>query len=403
MKNRFLLLLYFTSFLSIAQVTITGTVFEKNNPLEGVAVYFNNTTVGTTTDLNGEFSIKIKEGKYDLIISYLGFQKINYSLNTAIYKKPLVFNLEEESNTLKEIIIRKTVYDDEWKYNLSTFKREFIGITTLSRDCKILNPEVLYFDFDAKNNILTAIARKPLKIKHKSLGYEITYELESFTIHKNSVTYLGYSRYKNLEGSKRKQRKWDKNRLKAYNGSSMHFFQSLIKNTTYEDGFLIHQFKRVANPERPSEEEIKKARELVQLNKVILNSFKVIDTSDSVLAAALLVLDKAHLPKFKDYLYKSKTPVNEIISKKNDVFYLDFENNISVVYTKEVEEIGFITRNAFSKLRKPLPQTSSIIPLKFPSILDKNGTLVSPLDVFYEGYWSYEKLADSLPLDYVVK
>ena len=364
-------------------------------------MYFNNTTVGTTTDLNGEFSIKIKEGKYDLIISYLGFQKINYSLNTAIYKKPLVFNLEEESNTLKEIIIRKTVYDDEWKYNLSTFKREFIGITALSRDCKILNPEVLYFDFDVKNNILTAIARKPLKIKHKSLGYEITYELENFTIHKNSVTYLGYSRYKNLEGSKRKQRKWDKNRLKAYNGSSMHFFQSLIKNTTYEDGFLIHQFKRVVNPERPSEEEIKKARELVQLNKEILNSFKVIDTSDSVLAAALLVLDKVHLPKFKDYLYKSKTPVNEIISKKNDVFYLDFENNISVVYTKEVEEIGFITRNAFSKLRKPLPQTSAVIPLKFPSILDKNGTLVSPLDVFYEGYWSYEKFADTLPLDYI--
>jgi hypothetical protein len=115
MKNRFSFILFFTSLLSIAQITITGTVYQKKNPLGDVAVYFNNTTVGTTTDLNGEFSIKIKEGKYELIVSYLGFKKINYTLNTATYKKPLLFNLEEESNTLDEIIIKKTVYDDEWK------------------------------------------------------------------------------------------------------------------------------------------------------------------------------------------------------------------------------------------------------------------------------------------------
>ena len=55
----------------------------------------------------------------------------------------------------------------------------------------------------------------------------------------------------------------------------------------------------------------------------------------------------------------------------------------------------------FRKTRIPLPQTSSVIPLKSPSILDKNGILINPLSVFYEGYWSYEKFADSLPLDYV--
>ncbi|SDS42610.1 CarboxypepD_reg-like domain-containing protein [Polaribacter sp. KT25b] len=401
MKNRFLFLLFFTSFFSIAQVTITGTVYEKNNPLEGVAVYFNNTTIGTTTDLNGDFSIKIKEGKHDLIISYLGFKKINYTLNTSTYKKPLIFNLEEENNKLNEIIIRKTVYDEDWKYNVSRFKKEFIGTTKLAQDCKILNPEVLHFDYDAKNNVLTAIARKPLIIKNKGLGYEITYELEDFTINKNRVTYLGYSRYKNLDGSKRKHRKWRKKRVKAYNGSSMHFYQSLVKNTTYKDGFLVHQFKRVPNPERPSEEEIKKAREFVQLNKEIINSFKIIDTSNTALTNAISTLNKVKLPKFIDYLYKSKIPVNEIISQKNGVFYLDFENNISVVYTKELEETGFITRNAFSKIRNPLPQSSAIIPLKFPSILDKDGALVNPLDVFYEGYWSYEKFADSLPLDYI--
>ena len=55
----------------------------------------------------------------------------------------------------------------------------------------------------------------------------------------------------------------------------------------------------------------------------------------------------------------------------------------------------------FGEMRTPLPQTSSIIPLKSPSILDKNGILINSLILFYEGYWSNEKFADSLPLGYV--
>ena len=401
MKSSFFYILLFSSFFSVAQITISGTIYERNNTLEGAAVYLNNTMLGTTTNSNGTFSIKVKEGQYDLVISYLGYKKIIYPLNTATYKRAIVFVLEEDSNTLDEIIIKKTVYDDEWRYNLSLFKKEFIGITNLSKDCEILNPTVLHFNFEAKNDKLSAIAKATLKIKHKGLGYQIIYELEEFTIHKNKVIYLGYSRYKKLKGSKRKQRKWQANREKAYQGSSLHFYQSLLKNTSYQDGFIIHQFKRIANPERPSEKEIKKASEIVTLNNTFINFSSKITKPKTKLDSALLILKKIKLPKFRDYLYKSKVPVNDIIRIKNGVSFLDFENNISVVYTRELEEKGYILRNMFRKTRTPLPQTSSVIPLKSPSILDKNGILINPLSVFYEGYWSYEKFADSLPLDYV--
>ncbi len=383
-----------------AQITITGTVYDKNGPLEGTAVYFNNTMVGTTTNENGEFSIKAKEGQYELIVSYLGYKTINYPLKTSTYKNPLKFTLLEDENMLSEIVIRKTVYDDEWKHSLIRFKQEFIGQTELAEDCKILNPKVLHFEYDAKNNILTAIAREPLEIKHKKLGYKITFDLESFIINKNYVTYLGYSRYENLKGSKRKQRKWKENRLKAYNGSFTHFYQSLIKNTTYKDGFIVHQFKRVLNPERPTEKQIKNARELVKLNRSRINFSKKIEEPKTSLDTALVVLRKARLPKSKDYLYKSKVPVNEIITKENGAYFLSFENNISVVYTKELEEKAYILRKAFSKPRKALPQTSSVIPLERPIEIDRNGLMVNPLNVYYEGYWSYEKFANSLPLDY---
>ena len=108
---------------------------------------------------------------------------------------------------------------------------EFIGKTELAKDCKILNPEALHFEFNPKENILTAFARRPLKIKHKGLGYLITYDLVNFIRRGNYVSYLGYARYENLKGGKNKQKRWKQNRILTYKGSRIHFFKSLIKSS----------------------------------------------------------------------------------------------------------------------------------------------------------------------------
>ena len=34
------------------------------------------------------------------------------------------------------------------------------------------------------------------------------------------------------------------------------------------------------------------------------------------------------------------------------------------------------------------------------AILDPTGIIINPLDIFAEGYWSYEQFANTLPLDY---
>ena len=222
----------------------------------------------------------------------------------------------------------------------------------------------------------------------------------SFIQQKNTITYLGYTKYENLKGGKRKQKKWKRNRLKAYNGSTIHFLKSLLNNNFKEEGFIINQFKRVENPERPSEDKIKRAREIIKLNSNSVDFSKNIKNPLTLLDSSLLIVRKARLPKFQDYLYKRNVPIEEIITKKNNITLLTFENCLSVIYTKEKEEEGFIYRNSFSKKRNSGPQSSALIMLnKYPTI-DKTGTLINPLDIFYEGYWSYEKLGESLPLDY---
>lgn len=401
MKNRFFFICLFLTSFCFAQTRITGTVYEISGPLEGVAVYLNNSMLGTTTNASGTFSFPVKEGQYNLIISYLGYKKIIYPLNTSTYSKPLVFTLVEEENVLDEIFFKKVVYDKKWKNNLSVFKKEFIGISALSKDCEILNATVLYFEFNAKDNIFKAHAREPLQIKHKSLGYLITYELESFVKNKNYVTYLGYSRYQELPGNKRKQKRWKQNRLKAYNGSAIHFYKSVIQNKIKEVGYTVNLFKRVPNKERPSEASIKKARELVKLSGKFINFSRKIDTPKNAIDSAMVVLKKMKLPKYRDYVYKNDITTDEIITVTNNVINLDFENNLNIVYSREKEEEGFILRLPYNKRKAPGFQSSYLIPLKYKTVLDKKGILVRPLDVFYEGYWSYEKFANSLPLDYV--
>ena len=401
MKNRFFLFsILFPCFIT-AQITIKGSVFASNLPLENVAVYLNNTMLGTTTNKAGEFTLTVTKGEYELIVSYLGFKKINYNLNTSTYQKPLRFNLVEEENVLNEITIKKTVYDETWKHNLASFKQEFIGLTNLAQECEILNPEVLHFEFDYKQNKFTAFARKPLKIKNKGLGYLITYELEDFTKINNYVSYLGYSRYENLKGGKRKKKRWKANREIAYKGSVVHFLKSLINDTFKEEGYIVNQFKRVLNTKRPSDEAIEKARTIIRFNRINnINIKRDLENPKNAIDSAYVTVRKSRLPKYEDYLYKSQLKKEDIISIKNNQYYLIFENNLSIVYSKEKEELRFLRRTLFSKRTQPLAQTSSFIPVKKNVIIDKRGILKEPLSAYYEGYWSYEKFANSLPLDY---
>lgn len=402
MKNKLLLIIFLIIHCSFfAQVRVFGTVKTTSNvPLEGAAVYFNNTMIGTTTNAEGKFSLIVTEKKQQLIVSFLGYTTTTYTLEAKNHKQKLLFILEEEENMLDEIVIQKTKYNQYWKHNLETFKREFIGLTTLSKTCKILNPKVLHFNYDASKNILTATAREPLKIEHKGLGYLIIYDLVSFIREGNYVSYLGYTQYRKLKGNKRTEKRWQENRILTYNGSPFHFYKAAINHQLKEEGFNVALFKRVFNKNRPSEKDIRAARSLIRSHRKNNQTEKVLKISSREIDTAYAILKKAKLPKFKDFVYQQNSTHDSIISLKNNSIYLDFKDNLSVVYNREKEEKGYLLRTPFSKRKDANFQHSYIIPSTLPSQLSEKGILVNPLDVIYEGYWSFEKFANSLPLDY---
>lgn len=404
MKKLLLVTFVFFSVLGFSQTRISGKIVDKENtPLEGASVYLNNTTIGVSTKTNGEFDFTVADGTYDLIVSYLGFKTIQYTLTTSAYSKELFFTLEESENVLNEVVIRKTKYDETWKYNLNQFIQNFLGRTNLAADCKILNAKTLHFEYDEKTRTMTAFAREPLKIENKSLGYLITFDLALFSLGPNTVNYYGYTKYETLSGGKRKQRKWEENRTKAFLGSKMHFVRSLIDGNTKEQGFNINQFRRDPNPERPSDKEIERAREIVKLSNINTYDFQFKAAPETMLDSAMVVLQKSSLPKFKDYLYKQGVPLNEIVQFEDSKHILSFPNYLSIIYTKEAEEDNYVM-GIFGKKRSPLAvQTSAMTMLVKQALLDPSGEIINPLDVFYEGYWAFEQFADALPLNYTAQ
>lgn len=80
MKSILFILLFSITLVSQAQKGfIRGSVFdaETGESLVGVTVLIKGTTTGTTTDLDGKFSIEMPLGTYDIQISYISYQTLS--------------------------------------------------------------------------------------------------------------------------------------------------------------------------------------------------------------------------------------------------------------------------------------------------------------------------------------
>jgi hypothetical protein len=235
---------------------ITGLIFDAktNEPIEGASIYFDNTTIGTTSDVNGNFSILYQEDvKSPLVVSFLGYKK--QVLQDFLNSTYLEINLIENTNALDEVFLTSK---DSWsrKRKLEQFRMQFLGFSKNSRSCKILNEDDIILRYLEDKQMLVASIKKPLLIRNKELGYIINYDLQDFEIQyatsqgslrvtaASSVFYAGTTFYK----SESNKKKILKQRLKTYNGSVLHFMRSLLINKLEENKFSLLYENKVVPP-----------------------------------------------------------------------------------------------------------------------------------------------------------
>jgi hypothetical protein len=63
---------------------VSGYVTDGNEPLVGVSVVVKGTTIGTSTDYDGKYSIKIPKNRGQLQFRYLGYKPVTKRINNSV-------------------------------------------------------------------------------------------------------------------------------------------------------------------------------------------------------------------------------------------------------------------------------------------------------------------------------
>jgi len=401
MKRLWLFLLVFVPGISLSQVKITGLVLNMadTRPIVSASVFLSNTTSGTATADDGTFTLIVKPGKYDLIVSIVGYE--TYQQPILVSDKNInlpAINMVSTTTLLKAVRIRP---DNAWFRLYKQFKAEFLGTSVYANACKILNPDSLDLNYDPSTRQLTARSRGFLIIQNKALGYRVKYQLIRFVKDnkEQALVYKGYTLYEEMKGSAEEERTWKTNRLDCYKGSPMHFLRSVINDRVAVEGFEVRKVYKTLNPKSlfaPSN------NGLVNLVSIPKYRERLVDT----------VLDRLYYfdETEKKGIYVLDCPYSLYIAYKNR---LDYHPDRAGIYAQFNQPNYETTIAAFTQEPDSAGIPKDTIMVAYPHLwsfkrilkkpyafFDENGVLTDPLSVSYEGYWAFMREAEALPFDY---
>ena len=341
------------SFSAFAQYSVSGKIVDSasKEPLTGASVFCQNTTLGTITNKQGEFSLSLKSGGYELIISFTGYQTKQIRVNSGNEATVLNIEMVKEDKSMGEVIIKSSnEVKDGWEKYGSFFVDNFIGTTPNAKSCVLQNPEALKFYFLKKSNKLCVLATEPLLISNKALGYNLRYQLDSFVYqYKTDISlYRGYCLFSEADTTENVKQAWAKARAKTYSGSKLHFMRSYFDSTLTEEGFIIG------------------------------------------------LLDEKDNMRFDQVKNPYDTSYYAFIDSTNEA-ELDFPTKFSVTYNKIKPEPEYLKK---FNLPKNVASQISYIELLNAIGIKENGYYADQKDWINQGYWSWKNLGDQLPYDY---
>lgn len=127
-----LIFILFCGSIHAQEFTVSGTVFDQtlNEPLPGVNVILKNTTNGTTTDFDGNFSLSNVSVGDVLVFSYISYKTIELVI---VNQDAITVNMQEDVSALDEVVVIG--------YGTQT-KKELTGAVTVvgSETIEELNP-----------------------------------------------------------------------------------------------------------------------------------------------------------------------------------------------------------------------------------------------------------------------
>ena len=113
MKNPgFLSILFTCCYLYAKAVTVSGTVTDdQHQPVPFCSIYIKGTTIGTTANIDGNYSLEVAMGSYEIVFRSIGFKL--YSKNITVEQENLKISVElvPETYQLKEAVVNASAED----------------------------------------------------------------------------------------------------------------------------------------------------------------------------------------------------------------------------------------------------------------------------------------------------
>lgn len=381
-------------------VTIQGQIIDgkTKNAIEGASVFFEGTSIGTSSSVNGSFRIVFKSSEsYKLVVTHLGYAPYTIEISQIKTDEPLNISLKEKAIELKEFSIVSE--EKNRPENLRLFTRALLGSSAIGQDCIIINPEVISFrrEQDAnKKLVLKAIADAPILIENKTFGYLIEYTSVDFTLSSTRVSFYGYPFFKELKPKNdRTAKKIIKARNNAYYGSTMHFFRSLFKDSLASEGFVVNQTKIVNDSDLFKEQLIDTtsfdSKGTPQKRAIEVNMYNVIRD------LTFTRKEGHHLQQTNTYM-----DLKPYLNKSGSKASLTLFEPIEICYTKSGTESEYLLNHPFMGqfVENKKMQTTLVRLLNDVLDFDSNGLIFNPTEMTTIGYWGFKRMGDMLPSNY---
>lgn len=385
----FVLILAFTV---AAQRTIKGRVGDEVTglPVANANIFINKTSKGTTTNVEGFFKLTdIPDGKYELVISFIGFQTQVIAFNEDSLPMELKIDLHLKVEELENVTV-ETFVEGDWKRWGKAFTENFIGATDNAARCKIVNKEAIRFRYYKESDRLSASTAVPLLIENNALGYKIIFQLEEFEVNfkQQSLLFAGYELVEDMSKKNEVPEKWKRKRLEAYQGSLMHFMRSLYNNQLQQEGFKVKRIYKLPNTEKTRVKNIINTYSLSKKNM----------PKDSMNYYSLILKQGDSLTTFGEHLLTSDSLLKNFDKSAK---LLSFNDCLFVTYKGGENNI---TITNFSVIQTP-ERSAQIGMQKGATItIYVNGSYYNQRDLILSDYLSESrKIANHLPLDYTVQ
>lgn len=250
------------SALHARAATLTGKVTDENNqPVPFASVYIKGTTTGTTTNIEGNYSLELKPGRYEIVFKFIGYRQHTETVETGTQRIVLNVQLLPETVTLQQVTIkasedpayevirqaikkRKFYLNQVEAYSCDVYIKGVQRVTKYPK--KILGQEV---NVEGQIDTTTGIVylsesvskfnfKQPDKIKEEMISSKVSGDNKAFSY--NQASDMLFNFYENVIEVDALS---DRGFISPISGTALLSYRYRLLGTFFENGLLVNKIE----------------------------------------------------------------------------------------------------------------------------------------------------------------